>query len=72
MIEVQNLTRIFRTYKKQPGFWGGVKGLFKREFEEPAAAKEVSFSIREGEVVGFLGPNGAGRTTTVMMVSGLI
>ena len=38
MIEVHNLTRVFRTYKKVPGFWGGVKGLFKREFEETAAA----------------------------------
>lgn len=72
MIEVDKLTRIFRTYKKQPGFWGGVKGLFKRDFEELAAAKDVSFSIKEGEFVGFLGPNGAGKTTTLKMLSGLI
>ena len=72
MIEVQHLTRVFRTYKKVPGFWGGVKGLFKREFEETAAAKDISFSIREGEFVGFLGPNGAGKTTTLKMLSGLI
>ena len=58
MIEVQHLTRIFRTYKKQPGFWGGVK--------------DVTFSIAEGEFVGFLGPNGAGKTTTLKMLSGLI
>jgi ABC-2 type transport system ATP-binding protein len=72
MIEVENLTRVFRTYKKQPGFWGGVKGLFKRDFEETAAARDISFSIREGEFVGFLGPNGAGKTTTLKMLSGLI
>lgn len=72
MIEVENLTRVFRTYKKQPGFWGGVRGLFKREFEELAAAKDISFSIKEGEFVGFLGPNGAGKTTTLKMLSGLI
>ena len=72
MIEVENLTRVFRTYKKQPGFWGGVKGLFKREFEETRAADGVSFSIKEGEFVGFLGPNGAGKTTTLKMLSGLI
>jgi len=72
MIEVDKLTRVFRTYKKQPGFWGGVKGLFKREFEETAAAKDISFSIKEGEFVGFLGPNGAGKTTTLKMLSGLI
>jgi ABC-2 type transport system ATP-binding protein len=72
MIEVSHLTRVFRTYKKQPGFWGGVRGLFKREFEETAAAKDVSFQIEEGEFVGFLGPNGAGKTTTLKMLSGLI
>src|SRR5471032_91587 len=72
MIEVRQLTRIFRTYKKKPGFWGGVTGLFHREFEETAAAKDISFDIAEGEFVGFLGPNGAGKTTTLKMLSGLI
>jgi ABC-2 type transport system ATP-binding protein len=72
MIEVENLTRVFRTYKKQPGFWGGVKGLIKRDFEETRAADNISFSIKEGELVGFLGPNGAGKTTTLKMLSGLI
>ncbi|MBL9215810.1 MAG: ABC transporter ATP-binding protein [Opitutaceae bacterium] len=72
MIEVENLTRVFRTYKKQPGFWGGVRGLFRREFEETRAADGISFHIGEGEFVGFLGPNGAGKTTTLKMLSGLI
>ncbi len=72
MIEVSQLTRVFRTYKKVPGFWGGVKGLFHREFEETAAAKDISFTIGEGEFVGFLGPNGAGKTTTLKILAGLI
>ncbi len=72
MIEVRQLTRVFRTYKKQPGFWGGVRGLFHRQFEETRAADDVSFDIAEGEFVGFLGPNGAGKTTTLKMLSGLI
>ena len=72
MIAVSHLTRVFRTYKKLPGFWGGVKGLFNRTFEETAAAKDISFTIAEGEFVGFLGPNGAGKTTTLKMLSGLI
>jgi ABC-2 type transport system ATP-binding protein len=72
MIEVENLTRVFRTYKKRPGFWGGVTGLFKRDFEEVRAADQISFTISEGEFVGFLGPNGAGKTTTLKMLSGLI
>jgi ABC-2 type transport system ATP-binding protein len=72
MIEAEQLTRVFRTYKKQPGFWGGVKGLFHRKYEEIAAAKDITFSIQEGELVGFLGPNGAGKTTTLKMLAGLI
>jgi ABC-2 type transport system ATP-binding protein len=72
MIEVENLTRIFRTYRKQPGFWGGVKGLFSRTYDEVAAARDITFSIKAGEFVGFLGPNGAGKTTTLKMLSGLI
>ena len=72
MIAVRNLTRVFRTYKKQPGFWGGVKGLLKRQYEETAAARDISFDIGEGEFVGFIGPNGAGKTTTLKMLSGLI
>ena len=72
MIEVENLTRVFRTYKKPPGFWAGVRGLFHREFEELAAAKDITFTIAEGEFVGFLGPNGAGKTTTLKMLAGLI
>jgi ABC-2 type transport system ATP-binding protein len=72
MIEVSHLTRVFQTYKKQPGFWAGVRGLLHRQFEEVVAAKDISFSIAEGEFVGFLGPNGAGKTTTLKMLSGLI
>jgi len=72
MIDVRHLTRVFRTYKKKPGFWGGVTGLFSREFAETRAADDVSFAIAEGEFVGFLGPNGAGKTTTLKMLAGLI
>jgi ABC-2 type transport system ATP-binding protein len=72
VIEVQGLTKSFRTYKKNPGLGGAVKGLFHREYEMTRAVKDVSFSIEEGELVGFLGPNGAGKTTTLKMLSGLL
>jgi len=71
-IEVSNLTKAFRTYKKQPGFGGAVKGLFKRKYEQTLAVKEVSFEIEPGALVGFLGPNGAGKTTTLKMLAGLL
>ena len=71
-IEVTHLTKTFRTYKKQPGFRGAVRGLFRRKYEQTQAVKEVSFKIEPGELVGFLGPNGAGKTTTLKMLSGLL
>src|SRR5271167_2702432 len=72
VIHVQNLTKVYRTYQKEAGFWGAFKGLAHRRYKETAAAKEVSFSVNEGELVGFLGPNGAGKTTTLKMLSGLL
>jgi ABC-2 type transport system ATP-binding protein len=72
IIEVHGLTKTFRTYKKQPGLAGAFKGLFHRKYETTFAVKEVSFSVDEGELVGFLGPNGAGKTTTLKMLSGLL
>src|SRR5436309_14581132 len=72
IIEVRNLTKQYRTYKKLPGFAGAFKGLFKRESEFTDAAKNVSFTVEEGELVGFLGPNGAGKTTTLKMLAGLL
>jgi ABC-2 type transport system ATP-binding protein len=72
VIDVHGLTKTFRTYKKQPGLAGAFKGLFHRKYETTFAVKEVSFSVEEGELVGFLGPNGAGKTTTLKMLSGLL
>jgi ABC-2 type transport system ATP-binding protein len=71
-IEARDLTKIYRTYRKERGLWGSVKGLVKRRYDETRAADHVSFQIDEGEFVGFLGPNGAGKTTVLKMLSGLL
>jgi len=72
VIEVNGLTKAFRTYKKQHGFAGAVKGLFHRQYEQTVAVNDVHFQIEPGELVGFLGPNGAGKTTTLKMLAGLL
>ncbi len=71
-IELHGLTKTFRTYRKEQGVAGALKGLFHREYTDTRAVNEVSFSIKEGEFIGFLGPNGAGKTTTLKMLSGLL
>src|SRR5881296_1625126 len=71
-IEASGLTKTFRTYKKEPGLRGAIKGLFRRRYETVTAVNDVSFRIEEGELVGFLGPNGAGKTTTLKMLAGLL
>ena len=72
IIEVENLSKIYRTQKRMPGLAGAVQGLFNRKFSEVRAVDGVSFKIEEGELVGFLGPNGAGKTTTLKMLSGIL
>src|SRR5215212_3242178 len=71
-IEARDLTKTYRTYRKERGLWGSIKGLVRRHYDETRAADEVSFQIEEGEFVGFLGPNGAGKTTVLKMLSGLL
>lgn len=72
VVETRNLTKIYRSYRKEAGLWGAVRGLWHREYDEVRAAGDVGFSIEEGELVGFLGPNGAGKTTVLKMLSGLL
>jgi ABC-2 type transport system ATP-binding protein len=71
-IEVKDLRKSFRIYKKEPGLLGSMRSLIRRKFEDVNAVKGVSFSIEKGELIGFLGPNGAGKTTTLKMLSGLL
>lgn len=72
IISVQQLSKYFKQYKKQPGLLGSIRSLFKREYFTIKAVDDISFKINEGEFVGFIGPNGAGKTTTLKCLSGLL
>ena len=72
VIQVSNLKRYYKVHQKEPGLKGSLKSLFKRKYKTVKAVDNVSFSIEEGELVGFIGPNGAGKTTTLKCLSGLL
>lgn len=72
VISVSHLTKHYEVHKKEPGFVGSVRSLFARTYETVKAVDDISFTIGEGELVGFIGPNGAGKTTTLKCLSGLL
>ena len=71
-IEVKGLTKTFKVKKKEEGLKASFKALFQKNYEEIVAVKDVSFSIEQGELIGFIGLNGAGKTTTLKMLSGIL
>lgn len=71
-IDVQDLRKEFRVQKNREGLSGALKDLFKREYREVAAVKDISFQIRQGEICGYIGENGAGKSTTIKMLTGIL
>lgn len=72
MIEVKDLRKTFKVARREAGFGEAVKALFRREYEEIHALDGISFSIGDGEMVGYIGPNGAGKSSTIKILSGIL
>lgn len=72
MITMENVCKSYRIAKRNAGFGEAVKALFHREYEEIHALKNVSFTISDGEMVGYIGPNGAGKSSTIKILSGIL
>ncbi|MBR3503919.1 MAG: ATP-binding cassette domain-containing protein [Clostridia bacterium] len=71
-IVLQQVCKTFVLRKRQKGMLGAMRGAFTREKELVRAVRDVSFSVEEGELVGYIGPNGAGKSTTIKMMSGIL
>ena len=72
MIEVKDLTKVFRKPVRGSGVSGMVKTLFSRKYEEIRAVDGISFTVPDGEIVGYIGANGAGKSTTIKMMCGIL
>jgi ABC-2 type transport system ATP-binding protein len=72
IIEVRQLSKSYRVYKKREGLRESVRGLFRREYSDVNAVRSIDLDVEQGEFVAFLGPNGAGKTTTLKLLSGVI
>jgi ABC-2 type transport system ATP-binding protein len=71
-IVVENLVKTFRVAERSPGAWGALAGLVHRRHRAVTALEGISFSVEEGELLGYIGPNGAGKSTTVKVLSGIL
>ena len=72
MITMENVCKSYRVAKRNAGFGAACKALFHREYEEIEALKDISFTIGDGEMVGYIGPNGAGKSSTIKILSGIL
>ena len=72
LIRAEHLVKEYRRPKQQTGRFAAVRTLFTRDTNITQAVDDVSFSVNEGEIVGYLGPNGAGKSTTIKMLAGIL
>src|SRR5579884_1755223 len=72
LIEVEKLVKTFQVAERQPGLMGAVGGLFHRRYRPIVALDGISFALEPGELVGYIGPNGARKSTTVKILAGIL
>jgi viologen exporter family transport system ATP-binding protein len=71
-LHVENLSKSYKRRLRRPGLWGAVRGFFSSKSQVIPAVRKLSFSIRRGERVGLIGENGAGKSTTLKMLTGIL
>ena len=72
IIKVKDLVKTYKIIEKEDGLIGYFKNLIKPKYKEFTAVNHINFEIQEGELVGYIGENGAGKSTTIKMLTGLL
>ncbi len=72
MIELQNISKTYKVARRNAGGLQALKSLFHRNYTYIKALDQISFSIQDGEMVGYIGPNGAGKSSTIKIMSGIL
>ncbi len=72
MIELKNISKTFKIARRNAGFGEAAKAFFHKEYEYVKALDNITFTIPEGEMVGYIGPNGAGKSCTIKIMSGIL
>ncbi len=72
LIKAENLNKTFRIYNQGEGIRGYLKSFISRDYEEVHAVEDLNLEIDEGEMIGYIGANGAGKSTTVKMLTGIL
>ena len=71
-IQVDNISKVFRVAEKRAGLGGTVRSLVRPTMRDKLAVDDISFSVEPGEMVGYIGVNGAGKSTTIKMLTGIL
>ena len=72
MIEMRGVSKTYRVRRRDAGLGSAARSLFSRRYEEIPALREMSFTIPDGQIVGYIGPNGAGKSTTIKILCGIL
>ena len=72
IIQVKNLRKEFKAYSSRSGLKGAFRDLFTRNYKVVPAVNDINFSVKKGEMLGYIGENGAGKSTTIKMLTGIL
>ena len=72
MIEMKGISKTYRVRRREAGLGNALKSLFTRDYTEIPALRDMTFTVPDGQILGYIGPNGAGKSTTIKILSGIL